>query len=266
MVRAALALLAAAAAAVAPHTSLAAPAIKDSNIGDVPAFLNNFSSTAEPVPTLPYPIAVYSQAAGLAQQTYCRDSAPGVVVGDSKLLWTYGDGTSQQRVNIYNSSSLGLSLAYQGTNTSSVHSLVYDVDFIPVPGDKVLGLPFGSLVDQGFQNAFLSSWDVVQKQLIAYGVNNSTRKVTVIGHSLGASQASLAAFAVEKAFGSGSVTRVVTFGQPRVGDIVYANYVDKVFAPTEATRRFSYVVSGKDFVVHLPSLCQLRRGLRWTSR
>lgn len=236
-------------------SSFAAPtATTAKNIGDTPSKSNDFSSTAPPTSQLPFPISVYSQAAGLAQQTYCNNSKAGLTIGDAKLLWTYGDGDAQQRVNIYNSSSLGLSVAWEGTNTSSVHSIAYDVEFVPVPGDAVLDLPFGSLVDAGFQGAFLSSWKQVKEQLTARGAGNSStsNKVTIIGHSLGASQASLGALAVEHAFGSGSVSRAVLYGLPRVGNKVYADHVDKVFAPTEEKRRWSYVVSGKDFVPHVP--------------
>ncbi|CAO1622981.1 unnamed protein product [Parajaminaea phylloscopi] len=214
------------------------------NIGDTPA-KGEFSSTAAPSSALPFAVGVYSQAAGLAQQTYCPSQA-GLVVGDSTLLFTVGDGDKLQRVNIYESRSLGLVVAYEGTNISSVRSILYDVDFPLVPGDSTLGLPFGSLVDQGFQAAFLKTWPVVKAQVATLRQSHGNGRLAVVGHSLGASQASLAALALQKEFGS--VDKVVTFGLPRTGNLIYANHIDKIFSPSN----FSYVVNGRDFVPHVP--------------
>ncbi|UZJ55778.1 hypothetical protein CBS101457_005098 [Exobasidium rhododendri] len=206
--------------------------------------LLNTSSTTLPTTSLPFSDSVYSQSAGLCQQTYCVSNPTGQVVGDAKILSTFGDGIKIQRANIYYSNSLGVVLAYQGTNTSSPISDLYDVDFAPTLPDPRLGLPVGSLVDMGFQNAWLASYSTVLPGVAAARSKYPNAKLTVVGHSLGASQALLAGLALQKLYG---VSKVVTFGLPRTGNPVFANAVDALL-----TNRFSYVVSGRDFVPHVP--------------
>jgi hypothetical protein len=182
----------------------AAPSIQPASraLAVVPA-----SSTALPVAALPFQDAVYSQAAGLCQQTYCVSQPIGQVVGDAKLLSTYGNGVTIQRANIYYSKSLGVVLGYQGTNTSSVPSDLYDADFVLTLPDARLGLPVGALVDMGFQNAWLASYADVLPGIVAARSRYPKAKLTVVGHSLGASQALLAGLALQKLYG---VNKVVT--------------------------------------------------------
>jgi len=167
----------------------------------------NQTSTEPGTKALPFTTSVYSQAAGLAQQTYCVNSKAGVVVGDSTLLYTYGDGINIQRANIYYSKSLGITLAYQGTNTSSLASDLYDVVFVSTLPDSRLGLPVGSTVDLGFQSAWQASYSDVLKGLVKAKARYPKSKLTVVGHSLGASQALLAGLALQKLYG---VDKVVT--------------------------------------------------------
>lgn len=196
------AILASTATADVPKSSI-------KNVGDVASSVSAVGAAEQPTSKLPFDISVYSQAAGLAQQTYCYTRGKtGQKVGDSTLLFTTGDGIDTQRVNIYDSASLGLVVAYEGTNISSIHSILYDAEFVLVPGDSVLDLPFGSLVDQGFQSAFLKTWPLIKQQVTTLKTTHGKGKLTVVGHSLGASQASLAAFALRKQFGT--VDKVVT--------------------------------------------------------
>lgn len=58
--------------------------------------------------------------------------------------------------------------------------------------------------------------------------DNPDIRVTVTGHSLGASLASLAAMSL---IGSGINVTTYTFGQPRTGNRAFAEYVDKQAPP-----------------------------------
>ena len=51
----------------------------------------------------------------------------------------------------------------------------------------------------------------------------------ITGHSMGAAMASLCAGYIAKmGFFSTNKIKLVTFGQPRVGDLAYASYIDSV--------------------------------------
>lgn len=152
------------------------------------------ASTAAPTSQLPLPIAYYTQAAAFCQQTYCNDSVAGLKVGDGKLLNTTGTGVVEQRVNVYHSKSLGIVVAYEGT-TSSLISISYDADFILTLADASLNAPIDVLVDMGFQNAFLLSQSTVKGFLAAAKASYPKANVTIVGHSLGAAQAAIAAVA-----------------------------------------------------------------------
>ena len=165
------------------------------------------TSSSRSTTGLPFPEYVYSQAAGLCQQTYCNENKAGLVIGDAELLYSYGDGNTIQRANIYHSWSLGVTLAYEGTNASSLTSDLHDVDFLSSLPDARLGVPIGSAVDSGFQSAWRASYPDVLNGLAKARASYPNSTLTVVGHSLGASQALLAGLALQKLYG---VDMVVT--------------------------------------------------------
>ena len=96
------------------------------------------SSTSQPV-EVPYDLKKFSQAAGLVQQCYCTPGSyhKGLQVGDSTLLWGIGDGNMEQRALVYHSKSLGIAVAYMGTNVSSLRSYSNDILFFSEPPNAV---------------------------------------------------------------------------------------------------------------------------------
>lgn len=229
------------------------------------------SSQESASPVLPFSTFAYSQAAGLCQQTYCADVAIGQQVGDAKLLFTTGDGDAIQRVNIYYSATLGVTVAYQGTNISSLTSALHDVDYALISPDPRLGLPAGAQVDSGFQAAWLASYLSVSNALEQLRGQYAGARLTVVGHSLGAAQALLAGLALQHLYGvdgvitckcipspntvptSGTTLKTLSplsflaVGLPRTGNAIFADAVDSVLA-----EKFSYVVNGRDWVPHTP--------------
>ena len=207
------------------------------------------SSHAEPV-KVESSMPLMSFAAGLTQETYCPSSQikPGLKIGDAKLLWSTGDGYFIQRALIYHSDKLGIAVAYQGTNLDSLFSSIHNLEFIGVPPDwrYAKGLPEGTKLFYGFQDAYLQIVDkvypAVQKYMHLY---NETR-VTVIGHSLGAAMGLVSAADFNYRIGTG-VHNIYLYGLPRVGNPIFADWVDKTFG-----KKLHWAVSGKDWVPHVP--------------
>jgi len=105
----------------------------------------------------------------------------------------------------------------------------------------------GGKVMPYFNTAFSSLRSAVSDQITKLRRDFPSYKIYVTGHSLGGAMASLAALTLKSQFGI-SVT-LYTFGQPRVGDYVFAKNFDKNIP--DAWR----VVHNLDPVPHLPP-CQ----------
>ncbi|KAF2995168.1 hypothetical protein E8E14_002256 [Neopestalotiopsis sp. 37M] len=196
---------------------------------------------------LPFPVSDFTTTVGSVQNTYCGSTfnQPGQKIGDQTLLKAYGNGDSSQRANIYHSESLGIIVAYEGTNLSSLISIVHDVTAIAVPPSLALGIPLDNFVYGGWQDAWLATWVGVQQGLREVTAQYNTSKIVVTGHSLGAAIALLGALAIEKEFGN--VDKVIAYGVPRVGNPAFANSFDKIFSG-----RYTGVTNGNDWVPSVP--------------
>lgn len=155
----------------------------------------------DPQTPLPFPEAHYAQAAGCIQQTYCPASnVAGLEVGDAHLLWTVGDSDAQQRVNVYQSQSLGLVISYAGTNVTSKTSMAINFDYLLDKADPLLGLPPNAKVEGGAQKAWKLHWDQVLEAVQKEAAHEPSGKITVTGHSMGAQLAIIAAVALERLY------------------------------------------------------------------
>ncbi|KAM0540648.1 hypothetical protein ACHAPJ_013559 [Fusarium lateritium] len=199
---------------------------------------------------LPFPLAHFTNTVASVQNTYCGASAnkPGVKFGDQTLLYALGDGDKVQRTNIYHSKSLGIIVAYQGTNLSSLMSIAQDVEAISTVPDPRLGLPAGSLVFAGWQVAWFNSWNAVKEGVKKAIAKYPNEKVIVTGHSQGAAIALLGALSIQKEFGNDIIQEIIAYGIPRVGNTNFANAFDKKF-----DGRYTGVVNGQDWVPSSPT-------------
>ena len=177
-----------------------------------------------------------SQAAGLVQQTYCDRSTtkPGLKIGDSTLLFTAGNGDHRQRFNLYHSESLGIAVAIEGTNLTSITSDLHDVKGLPVlPHPRYRShYPEGTRVMHGFQEAYVSIMDDMVRAIEKYKKEKNEKRVTIIGHSLGAAMGLLAAMDVELRLDDG-ICKTYLFGLPRVGNPTSVSYTHLTL-PTKA--------------------------------
>ncbi|XGW26429.1 hypothetical protein V3C99_007218 [Haemonchus contortus] len=137
-------------------------------------------------------------------------------------------------------------ISFRGTNTFI--QLVAEAE-LSVFYDKVMW-PAGGFVSKFFYDGFIDLWRAGMKDDF-----NELRKmypsydIWVTGHSLGAAMASLASsyiIAVNKV--PPEQVKLVTYGQPRVGDYIYAMTHDRQMG-------YSFrVVHWRDLVPHVPPL------------
>ncbi|EKJ75879.1 hypothetical protein FPSE_04059 [Fusarium pseudograminearum CS3096] len=200
---------------------------------------------------LPFPLAHFTNTVASVQNTYCGPSAntPGAKFGDQTLLHAIGDGDAVQRTNIYHSESLGIVVASQGTNLSSITSQSHNIQAIPIIPDARLGLPLGSMVFAGWQNAWFKGWSDVSAALAETIKQYPNDQIIVTGHSQGAAISLLTALAIQNQFGNVSTIReIIAYGPPRVGTPKFADAFDAIFPG-----KYTGVVNGDDWVPSLPS-------------
>ena len=137
--------------------------------------------------------------------------------------------------------------------TKNIYNTLADLDFFPqaLPGCD------GCKVHSGFHTSWKSLEPQVNGHLSKLGCANGT--VSVIGHSLGAAMAALAAYdlaeprrapATAAAAAKWRIKRVYTYGQPRVGNGKFAAAFDARLAAMRVP--YARVVDYKDAVPHLP--------------
>ncbi|KAH0012804.1 extracellular GDSL-like lipase/acylhydrolase, partial [Aureobasidium melanogenum] len=199
--------------------------------------------------SLPFPVEDFTKTVASVQNAYCgaTKNVPGIQFGDQTLLYAYGDGNLAQRTNIYHSDSLGIIVAYEGTNVSSLISILHDVDAVMVLPNADLGLPLGTLVFNGWQVAFHATWLQVKQGLSDAVAEYPDDPIIVTGHSLGAAIATLASLAIDQAFPN-KIKEVIVYGPPRVGNPTFADAYDGVFLG-----KYTGVSNGQDWVQNVPT-------------
>lgn len=140
--------------------------------------------------------------------------------------------------------------SFRGATPSAGRNWITDLNAqrMPYPGLR------GATVHKGFYNAYLSvarQVNLAAKSLLA---NCQGCHIYVTGHSLGGAIATLAAADL---FSLTPDLTLYTFGSPRVGDIKFASYFDKIVPDTFR------IVNEKDLVPHIP---QRFLGFRHVSR
>ena len=149
---------------------------------------------------------------------------------------------------IYHSKSLGIAVAFEGTNTSSLLSDANDVLFWhDLPNSRYSEyMPNGIRLMHGFQEAYIKLVDDVMPAIKKYKSQYNESRVTVIGHSLGAAIGLIASMDVHYRIDSG-LYKSYLFGLPRVGNHVFADLVDKTIG-----HKLHWFVSGRDWVPSVP--------------
>ena len=214
-----------------------------------------------PLP-LPFPVSDFTKTVASVQNTYCgaEYNNPGLKIDDQTLLYSSGDASTAPRVNVYHSDSLGLIVAYMGTNLTSQPSTSRTAELYLVSPDPALGLPADATVVKGWQDSWSLSWNDVKSNLRKARQTYLDLKLVVTGHSQGSANAELGALSILKEFGSDFISKIITFGPPRVGNLAYADAFDSHFKG-----RHTAVTNGNDWVQALPPAIGYRRvsGMTW---
>ncbi|PPQ76610.1 LOW QUALITY PROTEIN: hypothetical protein CVT26_012749 [Gymnopilus dilepis] len=139
-----------------------------------------------------------------------------------------GDGSSVQFWYVgYSPSQATVIVAHQGTDTSKIEADATDVDAFLESLDSTLFPGISSSVEahSGFANEQAKTATTILSAVKTAISAHSAKKVTIVGHSLGAAIALLDGVYLPLHI-SGVSFRVIGYGMPRVGNQAFADYVD----------------------------------------
>ncbi|KAJ7909277.1 Alpha/Beta hydrolase protein [Mycena leptocephala] len=176
-------------------------------------------------------------------------------IPDTQLVFIIGDNAATPDVYVaYSQSRNQIIVGHEGTDPSEILSVENDIHFSPTPLLTVLnvaGTPEGVEVHNGFQTAWVQTSTLVLGAVKQVQAQVPDASILVTGHSLGAAISLLDAIFLKQQLPSNTSIEVVGFGRPRVGNPVFANWVDSMFGTKN-----TFVVSRNDPVPHVPLLAQ----------
>lgn len=117
-------------------------------------------------------------------------------------------------------------VGHKGTNSKDVNNLLVDADFVKIPYPPAPN----TQVHAGFYDTFLFSNQQILSEVQNQMAANPGFGVAVVGHSLGGATALLSAMDLMQNITTLNAQnlKVVTFGEPRVGDQAFADMVDSL--------------------------------------
>ncbi|KAI8819386.1 Alpha/Beta hydrolase protein [Fimicolochytrium jonesii] len=182
----------------------------------------------------------------------CKDRCAGGTLG-TKLISKFVDSkTDTVGYVAVNPSRKEIIVAFRGT--SSITNAINDLKFFKADanvGLSRLRAPDGAKVHIGFQSTVTASRSAVraaiQKAFQQYGTDYT---ITVTGHSLGGATSVLTAIDIVDWLGdsAGKTLKLYTYGEPRVGNSIFANWVSTLPFASHVYR----ITHTTDIVPHLP--------------
>ncbi|KAF8882767.1 lipase class 3 family protein [Gymnopilus junonius] len=166
--------------------------------------------------------------------------------GDSVQFWYVGFSPSHATVIV----------AHQGTDTSEIEADATDLDAFLESLNPTLFPGISSSVEahSGFANEQAKTATTILSAVKTAISAHSAKKVTIVGHSLGAAIAILDGVYLPLHI-SGVSFQVIGYGMPRVGNENFANYVDAHLSLTRINNKKDIVpiVPGRFLGYHHPS-------------
>ncbi|KAJ3276200.1 hypothetical protein HDV01_005648 [Terramyces sp. JEL0728] len=152
----------------------------------------------------------------------------------------------------YNNDQQAIIVAVRGT--SNVQSAVQDIELwqtaVNMGGFANSNAPSTATIHQGFKNTYMDLQPTIQSAVAALVHKYPSYNILFSGHSLGGAVVSLAAMDTYNNLGDAVADKisVFTFGEPRVGNLDFAKYIDSL---PFSSRIFRVAKSG-DLVPHIP--------------
>jgi hypothetical protein len=144
----------------------------------------------------------------------------------------------------FEESTKNLHLIFRGTLSKSLDNWKTDIDYKRVPYSNCAGCE----VHQGFFEAYSGLRKCLVSKYLNYQKTKAPKNVIVTGHSLGGALATLATadmFAADKKH----ALYLVTYGSPKVGNKLFADWFNEVVKPVKNFRVTHY----RDPVPHVPA-------------
>ncbi|KAF8595784.1 lipase [Ceratobasidium sp. AG-I] len=119
-------------------------------------------------------------------------------------------------------------VSHEGTDPTQFMSLLTDANFILSPLSNTLfpGVPTAVKVHSGFKEAHATTGPKILSAVQKIIAERNATKVTVVGHSLGGAIAALDSLYLKLNLPPTITIKAVTYGQPRVGNPEFANWID----------------------------------------
>ncbi|KAL0953907.1 hypothetical protein HGRIS_005073 [Hohenbuehelia grisea] len=175
-----------------------------------------------------------------------------------KPIASGGDGDDIQRWYVgYDNHLDTIIVAHQGLNMSNPKAFQTVLDFTPaeLPRDVFPGLDRkGVVTHRGFAAAHSRATRDVMNAVEKGLSEHATKKITAVGHSLGAALSLLDAVHIKLKMPDLKV-EVVAYGMPRVGNTAFADYVDENIKITRVNNKDDPVpiIPSTDFGYQHPS-------------
>ncbi|UZJ56145.1 hypothetical protein CBS101457_005465 [Exobasidium rhododendri] len=210
--------------------------------------LSSGVSTGEPWPL--HDISAFQDPALYSQAVFCNPQ-PGDRIVDATVYWRAGDGRDVPTIFIAHSPSRGIVVSCQGTNKTDKYSVMNDLQIKLDNADDRFNkcLDPDSDIHHGFQETWAHTADEVLTQVLGLLEIFPDSPVLLTGHSLGAAISTINYVYLRCSLPQAKVSAIV-FGCPRVGDVNFANSVDKLAA--SKGNSYTHIVNAKDMVPHLP--------------
>ncbi|KAG8682652.1 hypothetical protein FRC08_014821 [Ceratobasidium sp. 394] len=146
-------------------------------------------------------------------------------------------------------------IAHQGTELNDTQAVLTDLNLVPLPLDTTHfpGAPALALVHSGFKNAHGRTATVILDTVKQVIQERGAKTVISVGHSLGGALALLEGLHMRLNLPSSVNVITRTFGQPRVGNDVFAQFVDQMLPD------LARLTIKRDIVPVLPPLTTLFR-------
>ncbi|KAG9285036.1 hypothetical protein G9A89_009846 [Geosiphon pyriformis] len=114
----------------------------------------------------------------------------------------------------------------------------------------------GAMVDEEFYEQFLLAWPSLEKKIMKK--HRLISSINFVGHGVGGVYAMLAALEITKKLQSSYTIAVFTFGQPRLGNFQFAQYVNELL-----TNSVYRVTNMNDFVPKYPKPTETQSWLHY---